>query len=44
MIAVSMSDNNETVRDISKETAKRIMTKLSAFAVKIILPQLLSGL
>jgi hypothetical protein len=45
MIATCMSDNNnETIRDIAKSTAKLIISKLSAFGVKIILPQLLTGL
>ena len=40
-----MSDNNnESVRDVSKATAKRVIKKLSAFGVKTILPQLLKGL
>lgn len=45
MIAVSMSDNNnELIRDVSKATARLIISKLSAYGVKIILPQLLTGL
>ena len=40
-----MSDvNNELVRDVSKATARLVISKLSAYGVKIILPQLLTGL
>lgn len=44
VIIFFMSDANETVRDTSRDVAQAIMNKLSAFAVKNLLPELLGGL
>ena len=39
-----MSDANEDVRVLSKTVAQTFVTKMSSFAIKELLPQLLSGL
>jgi|JI61114C2RNA_FD_contig_111_63713_length_6981_multi_3_in_0_out_0_7 hypothetical protein len=44
VIVFFMSDANEAVRDTSREVAQAIMNKLSAYAVKNLLPELLGGL
>jgi hypothetical protein len=44
LIIFFMSDASEAVRDTSRQVAQAIMNKLSAYAVKNLLPELLGGL
>ena len=39
-----MSDSNEEIRDLSKKVVQNFVPKMSSFAVKKLLPHLLSGL
>lgn len=39
-----MADNIEDVRNLAKQTGQKLVLKMSSFSVKILLPQLLTGL
>lgn len=39
-----MADNNQDIRDLARKVGQMLIMKMSAFSVKILLPQLLKGL